>query len=273
MNQLIQAGGMAATMTSQEIAELTGKEHGHVLRDIRAMLGALVGMSDGTSDGASLDWKMTKDAVTQVLDHEEIQGVTFDWDYRGYASHIRLPKNLTLTLVAGYNVKLRKRIVDRLEELERQATQPKALSPAEQLVAQAHALLSQERRLAEHDQAIAAVQATVGQLAETRVWDHCPQNCEPITKIRARMNKRYGLPAWVVDMVMRELPLSLKVHGMVRNNHESAEGSHYEVWAVADVTRVFKQFVSECKQETAWFATHPMIPERFKLRQVEGEAA
>lgn len=147
------------------------------------------------------------------------------------------------------------------------------MSPAELLVAQAQALLEQERRLSQAEQAVVEVRQQVGQLAETRVWDHCPQNCEPITKIRARMNKRYGLPAWVVDMVMRELPLSLKVHGMVRNNHESAEGSHYEVWAVADATRVFKQFVSECTQETAWFATHPMIPERFKLRQVEGEAA
>ncbi|CUI48569.1 BRO-N domain-containing protein [Achromobacter xylosoxidans] len=145
------------------------------------------------------------------------------------------------------------------------------MSPAELLVAQAQALLDQERRLSQTEQAVTAVQQRLDKVAETRVWDHCPQNCEPITKIRARMNKRYGLPAWVVDMVMRELPLSLKVHGMVRNNHESAEGSHYEVWAVADVTRVFKQFVSECKQETAWFATHPMIPERFKLRK-ESEA-
>jgi len=66
------------------------------------------------------------------------------------------------------------------------------------------------------------------------------------------MNQRYGLPARVVDRVMRKLPLSLKVHGMIRNSHESAEGSHYyEVWAVADVTPVFKQFVDECTQETA----------------------
>ncbi|CUI69663.1 Uncharacterised protein [Achromobacter xylosoxidans] len=114
-------------------------------------------------------------------------------------------------------------------------------------LAQAQMMIEHRQRLIQTEQAVTAVQQRLDQVAETRVWDHCPQNCEPITKIRARMNKRYGLSAWEVDMVMRELPLSLKVHGMVRNNHESAEGSHYEVWAVADVTRVFKQFASECK--------------------------
>ncbi len=126
-------------------------------------------------------------------------------------------------------------------------TQPKVLSPEEMFLAQAQMMIEHRQRLIQTEQAVTAVQQRLDQIAETRVWDHCPQNCEPITKIRARMNKRYGLSAWEVDMVMRELPLSLKVHGMVRNNHESAEGSHYEVWAVADVTRVFKQFASECK--------------------------
>lgn len=66
------------------------------------------------------------------------------------------------------------------------------------------------------------------------------------------MNQRYGLPARAVDTVTRELPLSLKVHGMIHINYESAEGSHYyEFCAVADVTRAFKQFVGECTQETA----------------------
>ena len=39
-------------------------------------------------------------------------------DSRGYTSEFNLPKDLTLTLVAGYNVKLRKRIIDRWLELE-----------------------------------------------------------------------------------------------------------------------------------------------------------
>ncbi|MFY3139293.1 Rha family transcriptional regulator [Achromobacter xylosoxidans] len=252
MNQLIQAGGMAATMTSREIAELTGKSHAHVMRDVRVMLDAL-------EQNPDLDFVCI--STTYAGDNGQ--------SYPQY----ELDKDTCMTLLLGYDAAARMRVVKRWQELEAQQAQPKMLSPEEMFLAQAQMMVEHRQRLVHNERAIAAVQQEVGQLAESRVWDHCPQNCEPITKIRARMNKRYGLPAWVVDMIMRELPLSLKVHGMVRNNHESAEGSHYEVWAVADVTRVFKQFVSECKQETAWFATHPMIPERFKLRQVEGESA
>jgi len=45
------------------------------------------------------------------------------------------------------------------------------------------------------------------------------------------------------------------------------------VWAVADVTRVFKQFVGECTQETARFASHPMVADRSKLRSAQKEDA
>ncbi len=109
-----------------------------------------------------------------------------------------------------------------------------------------------QRRLAQTEQAVSHFRQQVGQHAESSAWNHYPHNGEPITKIRARLNQHYGLPARGVDTVMHELPLSLKVHGMIHNNYESAEGSHYyEFWAVADVTRVFKKFVGECTQETA----------------------
>lgn len=81
------------TMSSNEIATLCEKEHKNVIRDIRAMLAEL-------SDGSDLSHvQETKDS-------------------RGYTAEISLPKDLTLTLVAGYNVKLRKRIIDRWLELE-----------------------------------------------------------------------------------------------------------------------------------------------------------
>ena len=79
------------------------------------------------------------------------------------------------------------------------------------------------------------------------------------------MNKKHGLPGWVVDTVMRGLLLSPKIHGMVRHQHVEAQGGHYEAWSVADVTRVFNRFISECRHETTMFVTHLDIDGRFKL--------
>lgn len=96
MNELTHSGfgdGSPATMGSREIAELSDKEHKHVIRDIRVMLDAL-------GDGPDLGHV------------EEVK------DSRGYTSEFRLPKDLTLTLISGYNVQLRHRIVKRLEEVE-----------------------------------------------------------------------------------------------------------------------------------------------------------
>lgn len=81
------------TMSSREIAELTGKEHKNVLRDIRTMIDALADGSD--------------------LSHlKEIK------DSRGYTAEFLLDKELTLTLVSGYDIVLRNRIIKRLAELE-----------------------------------------------------------------------------------------------------------------------------------------------------------
>jgi phage antirepressor YoqD-like protein len=89
----------AMSMTSREIAELTGKEHGHVLRDIRAMVVELAGDPD--------------------LDH-----LVESKDNRGYTVEIALPKSLTLTVVTGYNAVMRKRVMDRWQELEAAAAKP-----------------------------------------------------------------------------------------------------------------------------------------------------
>ena len=83
----------AVTMSSREIAELTSKELSHVHRDIRAMIESL------KDDPVLDDVKEEKDA-------------------RGYTVAFHLNKDLTLTLVAGYNVKLRLAIIKRWQELE-----------------------------------------------------------------------------------------------------------------------------------------------------------
>lgn len=100
MNDLARIGAEGVqTMSSREIAELTGKEHKNVLRDIRTMLDAL-------GHGSDLSHvRETKDA-------------------RGYTSEFLLAKRESLILVSGYDVHLRARIIDRWQQLEEEARQP-----------------------------------------------------------------------------------------------------------------------------------------------------
>jgi Rha family phage regulatory protein len=96
------AGPAEATMSTREIAELTGKEHRNVLRDTRAMLYEL----------------------------EEVQGgrLSFEQSYLNEQNRLMpeflLPKRETLILVSGYSVELRARIIDRWQELEKAQAAP-----------------------------------------------------------------------------------------------------------------------------------------------------
>lgn len=115
-----------AQMTSLEIAELTGKMHKHVIRDIQVMVAAL------KKDGP-------------ILDHEEIQGVMISRDTRGYVSQIALNKNHTLCLISGYEPKLRMAIINRWDELENQYSIPKTFGEALQLAANQAFLIEQQQ--------------------------------------------------------------------------------------------------------------------------------
>lgn len=84
---------IAITMSSREIAELTGKEHKHVRRDIEKMLADL--QEDGSNFG-----RIYHDA------------------YGREQNEYALPKNLTMNLITGYRADLRLKVIDRLMELE-----------------------------------------------------------------------------------------------------------------------------------------------------------
>lgn len=87
-------GGSPAKMTTREIADVTGKAHRNVMRDCDVMFTAL-GID---AEGYAQTWAHPQNGQS----------------YREYA----LPKDLTITLVSGYDVKMRHRIVRRLEEVE-----------------------------------------------------------------------------------------------------------------------------------------------------------
>lgn len=96
MHSLTIANAADMTMSSHEIAELTGKRHDHVMRDIRAMLAELHG------EGGIPSFEDT---------HTNPQnGQTYPV--------FNLPKRESLILVSGYNVQMRASIIDRWQELE-----------------------------------------------------------------------------------------------------------------------------------------------------------
>ena len=89
-------------MSSREIAELTGKRHADVMRDTRVML--------------------------EQLDADEGKFASLYLDAKGETRNcFNLPKDLTITLVSGYSVTFRHRIVTRWMELEETVAAPSLL--------------------------------------------------------------------------------------------------------------------------------------------------
>lgn len=84
------------TMTSREIAELTGKNHADVMRDIRNM-----------------EEKLTKADMLSCVKSTTYTGA----DGRQYSQY-ELDKDTTLNLLLGYDVVARMRVVKRWQELE-----------------------------------------------------------------------------------------------------------------------------------------------------------
>ncbi|RYF49333.1 MAG: phage regulatory protein/antirepressor Ant [Cytophagaceae bacterium] len=82
------------TMSSRELAELTEKDHKHVIRDIRTMLCEL------------------------FKDGPDLGHVREDRDARGYTSMFYLNRELIDTLLTGYSVILRRKVIARWHELE-----------------------------------------------------------------------------------------------------------------------------------------------------------
>ncbi|WP_279047287.1 phage regulatory protein/antirepressor Ant [Cedecea davisae] len=99
-------------MSSREIAQLTQKQHGHVCRDIEAMLEQLGEVADG---------------YIHIWTHPQNSQ-----QYREY----RLDREHTECLIAGYSAVLRMKIICRLRELEGEgAAIPQTLPEALRLAA------------------------------------------------------------------------------------------------------------------------------------------
>lgn len=91
--EIIALNNVTITMTSREIANLTGKRHADVIRDVRNML--------------------------KNLDEDERKFASIYLDaYGREQSQFSLDKDHTLTLLLGYDAKARLKVIRRWQELE-----------------------------------------------------------------------------------------------------------------------------------------------------------
>ena len=91
------------SLTTPEISELTGKRHDHVVRDTKVMLVEVHG-----------EESLPKFGESYVAENGQT--------YPCY----RLPKKEVMVLITGYSIPLRMKIITRLEELEKRASDPMA---------------------------------------------------------------------------------------------------------------------------------------------------
>lgn len=100
------ANSAGVTMSSKKIALITGKEHKHILRDIRALIDS------------------------PKLDHEQKQGFieVKDEARPAYTSHFDLDFKATMLLVTGYDAAKRAAVIDRWYDLEQGKATPIAAS-------------------------------------------------------------------------------------------------------------------------------------------------
>lgn len=138
------------TMSSREIAKLTGKEHKNVIRDIWEIIEDLYGVA---KDGSNLSHKKNQ-MVTLT------NGVDVTVDSRGYVSHFRLDKPHVECLLTGYSAVLRMTVIRHIYLLEEKINrQYLPGNYKEALLALVQAETEKEQIAFERDQAI-----------ETKAW-------------------------------------------------------------------------------------------------------
>lgn len=155
-----------------------------------------------------------------------------------------------------------------LPSIRKTGSYQRPMTPGEQLLAQAQAVIGIEQEQRRQQLALERVESRTTQLEQIRYLDSVPSGFESITTIRTRINRRHGLPEWVINYVMRELHGAPLPFAMVRSRHADDGGQPFAIWPKPAVTQRFDQFVSQSTYVTAERATHPDIPQgRFKIHR------
>lgn len=184
----------AQTMSSLQIAELTGKQHSHIMRDIRALLEQGVQESNF---GLSY-------TIRQLPNGGSKQ-----------EPYYQLTKTGCLILASGYNAVLREKIINRWIELETANTPkvPQTFKEALLLAAaQQEQIEEQQRLLVAQGQTIADQNAAIAELHErTSYLDQILNSKSTVTTTQIAQD--YGMSAKKFNIELRNLKIQRKVGG------------------------------------------------------------
>lgn len=205
------------TMTSLEIAELTGKQHRHVIADIRKTLEAL----DFDSAEFSAQYK---DSTGRTL------------------PCFNLPKRETLILVSGYSIELRARIIDRWQELEDQVKPKLPSNYIEALQALLQSEQEKERLQLERDVAI-ETKAEIGSRREATAMATASNATQRANRLEVELDKSkqyatikrmsllyHGLKFNWRDLKDASNEMGLPPIDVYDANYGTVKGYHADVW-------------------------------------------
>ncbi|MEG1235238.1 MAG: Rha family transcriptional regulator, partial [Acinetobacter sp.] len=153
------------TMSSRVIADLTEKRHDHVKRDVENMLGQL------------------------GLDIPKFGGIYFDAQNRQQTEYL-LDEELTMTLVTGYNIVLRNRVIKRWRELESQVGLPSYA--IDDPIERAKKWIEEEKQkqiaIQERDHAI-ATKAEIGGRREATAMGRLSAKVKEVESLKVQLDK------------------------------------------------------------------------------------
>ena len=181
------------TMSSLEIAELTGKQHAHVMRDIRNLLEQGVSQSNF--------------GLAEFQDNQGKPRPCYN-----------LTKKGCLILASGYNAKLREKIIDRWEELETEKRNggyqvPNSFSEALLLAAKQQEQIEQQQKQIEQKQATIDAQTSElkKQAPKVEYYDQTLQSVNTLTA--TQVAKERGMDAEKLNKRLKEAGIIYRQSG------------------------------------------------------------